>query len=182
MNRTARAAAMFASGCALGWLTGLSLSPVIQTVLTSVLGVTVALTSLVVGLPSEGAQPLERTLNGKIEINVAPLAALLIGLALFSPLGIYARTHEWFGSGKGTREAASPEEIKSHEGALFAAPSADECLRFKNKAALGGDELQRELAAARDQHIRDFAKQNSDGAVLKSALEELICPAQESSR
>jgi len=76
------------AGLGIGWLTGLSLSPVVGTVLTSVLG---AVAGAVAGLTVLDLEKPKHT-------NPWPVALLVIGIALGSPLGILARTHNTFGA------------------------------------------------------------------------------------
>lgn len=70
------------AGFAIGWLAGLSLSPVIATILSALLA---ALAGIVAGFRS--ADETARA------IDPAPVAVLLIGIAVAAPAGILVRTH-----------------------------------------------------------------------------------------
>lgn len=85
------------SGLAVGWLIGLSVSPILQTVLTSLLAVIAGVTSVLAGLSSDkdadGSPP-----TGKYQINPAPVMFLVLGVAVGASCGVYARTNLWLGA------------------------------------------------------------------------------------
>src|SRR5258708_2527879 len=98
------------SGASIGFLIGMSVTPVIQGVITAVLTLAVAVVTAVVGLkeaPAHGPTRSEETKsdgqNGgaiapsKANLFVAPLGCLLLGIALGSCLGIMSRSHFWLG-------------------------------------------------------------------------------------
>jgi hypothetical protein len=92
---------IFVSGLALGWLVGLSISPVIQVVLTSIVSIVVALSSALAGLIREEAEPSAATKFKRLPIssfNPIPIMFMVLGLAIGSSAGIYARSHNWFGT------------------------------------------------------------------------------------
>jgi hypothetical protein len=97
-----RAACVLVSGAALGWLVGLSVSPVIQVVLTSVVSIVVGISSALAGLKDqENEQPNETTKVKRLaahSFNPVPIMCMVIGLALGSSAGIYARSHNWLGT------------------------------------------------------------------------------------
>jgi hypothetical protein len=91
-------------GIGVGWLIGQSLSPVVNTVITSI----VVLVASIVGTLSGIKTVPERQTKGEIKkdnnnhwlknfttISPLPLAILVTGLVAGSCLGIYARTNEW---------------------------------------------------------------------------------------
>jgi hypothetical protein len=82
------ALALLVSGLGIGWLTGLSLTPVVGTVLTSILGI---VGGAVAGFTALDAERL------KIH-SPWPVALLIVGIAVGGPLGILARTHDLFGA------------------------------------------------------------------------------------
>lgn len=98
------AACLLLSGAAIGWLIGLSVSPVVHLVVTSVLAVVGGLVSALAGLPvaeSESSDPAPSTPRSGIShrrLTPVPLALFLIGLVPGASLGLTARTHEWFGA------------------------------------------------------------------------------------
>jgi hypothetical protein len=93
-------------GFSVGWLAGLSVSPVLQAILASVLGVLAAILSAITGIKiianpghadelsdSEGPNPQ----STDIQVNPIPLAAFTVFLALGASLGILARTNDLLG-------------------------------------------------------------------------------------
>lgn len=99
------------SGLGLGWLVGLSISPVIQTVLASLVAVVVSLSSALAGLrPSEPeVDDSQETGSAKdtghrrrrrfpILLDPLPVMTMVIGLAFGTAVGIYARTNDLLGS------------------------------------------------------------------------------------
>jgi len=91
------------SGTAIGWLVGLSASPIVHLVITSVLATSAAIVGALAGLEppraqdAEAKQPDHATSRFR-KINPIPLALLLFGLMPGVALGLVARTHEWFGA------------------------------------------------------------------------------------
>lgn len=90
------------SGIGVGWLTGLSVSPVVSIVITSVIGAATATIAAVSGLEvrnSENAQMnTDKGAVDKKSINPLPLAILIIGIFVGSIFGISARNQSWMGS------------------------------------------------------------------------------------
>lgn len=84
-------------GIGIGWLAGLSVSPVISVVITSVIGVAAATVTALSGLKSESskAEP-SQTLH--LQVEVWPLAVLVFFVVIGSGLGIVARNRHLFGS------------------------------------------------------------------------------------
>lgn len=82
-------------GISIGWLMGLSASPVIQTVLSSMLAVITSTLSLLLSF-QEGM--LKEKITDKLGvINVIPLSVFLVGLSLSATAGVYARANDWYG-------------------------------------------------------------------------------------
>lgn len=101
------------SGIGLGWLVGLSVSPVIQTILASLVAIVVSISSALAGLsPSdsdreEGTSPEteakkpqaskgRRSLS--ILLNPLPVMCMVIGLACGASVGVYGRANGWLGA------------------------------------------------------------------------------------
>jgi hypothetical protein len=86
-------------GFGIGWLMGLSVSPVVSIVITSVIGAAAALVAALSGLPDQPdnldeskapqPQPIYR------QVDPVPMAFLVVGLFLGSLLGVWVRTHNW---------------------------------------------------------------------------------------
>jgi hypothetical protein len=100
------------SGISVGWLTGLSVSPVVQTVVASTVGALVLIVALLAGVPpsllgslarkSPPSEPDPAATPGgaapfREDFSVMPMALLLVGLSVGAALGISARTNAWFG-------------------------------------------------------------------------------------
>ena len=98
------------SGLGLGWLVGLSVSPVIQTILASLVAVVVSISSALAGLrasDSEGEQdaPQEGEANKPrarrvrrsfpILLDPLPVMSMVVGLACGASVGVYARANGW---------------------------------------------------------------------------------------
>lgn len=101
------------SGLALGWMVGLAVSPVIQTILTSLIAVVVSLSTALAGLRlSDSAEAQDKppepaagaTEPGKSRkflpamLDPLPVASMVIGLAIGASVGLYARTNDWLGA------------------------------------------------------------------------------------
>jgi hypothetical protein len=90
------------SGFGVGWLIGLSVSPVVHIVITSLIAFVVSVTSALAGLKVNGdkAQP-NNTVSSRrklrIEVNPVPMMLMVVGLAFGASLGVYGRTNSWLG-------------------------------------------------------------------------------------
>jgi hypothetical protein len=82
---------IFLIGAGIGWLAGLSVSPVVAGIITSLLGI---VTGIVTGLQSfQYVKNETPSLPKKFIIDARPAAILVISIALFAPIGILARTY-----------------------------------------------------------------------------------------
>ena len=104
------------SGGGIGWLIGLSVSPVVHIVVASVLAVVGGAVSALAGLEAGGSAPGEHADTGPLaggsgsvfpsshrrgarhNVTSVPLALFVVGLVSGAAVGIYARTHEWLGA------------------------------------------------------------------------------------
>lgn len=87
-------------GIGIGWLTGLSVSPVVSIVITSIAGSAASFVATLSGLDDK---PVEATNISKRQrfgwqVNALPLMMLVIGISSGAIIGITARNHHWFGS------------------------------------------------------------------------------------
>ena len=92
---------LFVIGLGVGWLAGLSVSPVIATIITSIVGVTVALISTLSGLNPQITDSKDESTTKSLprwNVNPVPLAFLIFGIVLGSIVGILARNHNWLGT------------------------------------------------------------------------------------
>jgi hypothetical protein len=90
--------ALVVTGFGIGWLAGLSVSPVVSIVITSVTGVAAAVVTALSGLKEDPADPKVKERRRLPQIEVWPLAILLVGMLIGSTLGILARNNHFFGS------------------------------------------------------------------------------------
>ncbi|MBA2882473.1 hypothetical protein HNR65_002825 [Desulfosalsimonas propionicica] len=81
--------AVILTGIGIGWLMGLSISPVVGVVITSLLTLSGAAVTAF-------RQELPKSLKNRTN-NAWPIAILTIGLAVGASFGIFARTHDIFG-------------------------------------------------------------------------------------
>jgi hypothetical protein len=93
--------AILVIGLSVGWLAGLSVSPVAGTVVGGLLGLVGGLGA---GAMVWGSNRLRQTLGQETapergEIDLQPAAVLALAVAVGVPLGILARTHQVFGAG-----------------------------------------------------------------------------------
>lgn len=94
---------LFVSGFGLGWLVGLSVSPVLQVIVASIVALAVAATSALAGLKSDAAgglgaegSPLRFVQSG-IRVSLLPLSLLIVGIATGASAGVFARTNNLLG-------------------------------------------------------------------------------------
>ena len=89
----AQAISIFAMGASIGWLSGLSVSPVIGSVLSSIVGIGAGIVTglRVIGRGQQSAPSEEK------HIDVRPAALFMLAIAITAPLGIMARTFDVFG-------------------------------------------------------------------------------------
>jgi hypothetical protein len=86
------------AGVGIGWLIGLSVSPVVSIVITSVTGSVAAIVAALSGvrLETDGTENAEnQTRRPRWKVNAAPVAMLAIGLIAGSTAGIVFRTYDW---------------------------------------------------------------------------------------
>src|SRR3954470_4540847 len=83
------------AGIGLGWLIGLSVSPTVGSVVASVLALIVTITGVVSGVKA-GEQPGTAS-KFPVFVDVVPVSFLVIGLAVGSSMGVYARSNDLLG-------------------------------------------------------------------------------------
>ena len=86
------------TGAGIGWLVGLSVSPVISIVITSIIGSAAAVIAAVSGLDirDRDSDKADKRLSlDSRSLDPVPIATLVIGLVIGSYFGIQARTYEW---------------------------------------------------------------------------------------
>jgi hypothetical protein len=86
-------------GLGIGWLAGLSVSPVVSIIITSIVGVVITLLSALSGLKilEQSEKSPDAETSSHWQVDPIPIAFLILGIVLGSILGITARTHNWLG-------------------------------------------------------------------------------------
>ncbi len=210
MKGVVAALCLFASGCGVGWMVGLSVSPIVQTLVGSVVALIVTLASGLAGIkasaqdaPSSGQSPTPATVGGRIfkhSLDPVPIALFVVGLALGSSVGIYARTNNWLGldpqllvrqwKGSGLEDKeilqrafnelyppttkssteGKPSNANAHEGVLFAVTADQKGLLLNAE----GGVLKQRLLSLKNKNISDFVESHPDSASL-TALRDILC-------
>ncbi|CAA6810773.1 MAG: Unknown protein [uncultured Sulfurovum sp.] len=83
-------------GFGVGWLAGLSVSPIVSTLISTIVGVSVTVVSVMSGL-SFSSNIKEESKRVPWKIHPAPIALLVFGIIFGSGAGIYVRTHNVLG-------------------------------------------------------------------------------------
>jgi len=92
-NAIFKHACLLLCGAGIGWLAGLSLSPVVETILTSLVSIVAGATTLAMGIRSEETK--WKAVRGAV--SPLPLLLLIIGICGGSVGGLYARSNSLFG-------------------------------------------------------------------------------------
>ncbi|MCP4186126.1 MAG: hypothetical protein GY763_00845 [Gammaproteobacteria bacterium] len=155
---------LFVIGGGVGWLAGLSVSPVIATILASLVGIA---GGIVAGARSLGND--SETGKSKVRIgwvDARPAAVLVLGIVIGAPLGIMARTHQIFEAPG--RDPSTP----AARGVLFGA-SAEECERLRARLRSSNVKAFRDVLAATGDWGRLLESEISDTDTLKTIVEDL---------
>jgi hypothetical protein len=171
LGEISNAFALLITGFGIGWLAGLSLSPVIGTILAGIMG---AASGVVAAVASVGSDILRR------RVNAWPAAVLVVGVVVGSSTGIVARSRNLFGSaviGEQVESVPSGSMVQDPRvlaglTALYSAGS-DDCKRLlgsPDQALIGALETSRFPWAQR------LAKRVSDPKVLREVVECLCEP------
>jgi hypothetical protein len=132
-SRWPQAIYVFIVGMGIGWLSGLSASPVIAGVLTSILGIAGGVVAGLKSIAKDGAA-VGGNKAAKTQIDALPAALLVLGIALAAPLGIMSRTYHVFEPPE-VRQAVLDQVAQTGKvsgqdrGVLFSA-SASECAQL----------------------------------------------------
>lgn len=176
------------SGLGMGWLVGLSVSPVISIVITSITGAVAAVITALSGLEEKA----------KWSVSPVPLALLVVGLAIGSGVGIRTRNLDWFGRNLAAEavmwEAAGLTLDKSeivqrmfddlypndgqqgentqHSTSILFARATDECASLRNRA---GEKLLTELKTSTVVEFRKLPELITDVDILERMVKEVVC-------
>ena len=166
------------AGICVGWLVGLSVSPVTGAVVASLTAAVVSLAAALAGLEPAGARAAsegptdsrDRVVPSRsLRIDTIPLTCVLLGIVVGSSGGIYVRTHALLSPSQSTTVQRLD---KGSATALYTA-SDDECARFKAET---GERLRSEMrSSVTSTAAREFADSVEDAAALKSAVRIFIC-------
>ena len=118
-KRFANGVYLFISALSIGWMVGMSISPTVHIVITSITTVLVAIVSLISGLNNkvDSADKNSGFIRQVAGINLFPIALLTVGLVIGSSSGIYTRTHKVLGKlpQSSDSSAVSRNEIQNPE-------------------------------------------------------------------
>jgi hypothetical protein len=132
------------SGLGIGWLVGLSASPVVSGVIASLLGVAAGVVTTFRGTSESSAK--------SVVTDARPVALLVVGIALGASAGLTARTHDILSPPvklEQTEESKVSKENLISKTLLFAQPGSDACT---------------ELLSLQPKHIRlGFKSSSSEG-------------------
>jgi hypothetical protein len=153
-------------GLGIGWLAGLSVTPVIVSIIVALFGVIAPLIAILVGVTPKNEQ----------RINLLPIALLIVGLALGSILGIFTRTHNWLGVVTNTpNKAASTPHASPSDGVLFG-DEHDECERL---LTYDDSELPKEVEYSIIERFNDLPNLIKDSKILRKVLENQCAKLKE---
>ena len=171
--------ALFLVGAGTGWLVGLSFSPVVGSVVGSILGLAGAVVAAAAGVPLKDRSPIGA-------VRAEPLAALVVGIALLAPVGVIARDYGWFAPSveeqarralvlreSGVTGAADEGSGSGREGGgLFGRLPAGTCARLLRTA---DSELGRGFEATGDEVLAVVAEVVVEPEKL-AAIRDALCP------
>jgi hypothetical protein len=89
---------LLASLC-VGWIAGLSVSPVVGEIISALLAVLLAIVASIAGpltVQTKSRNPERQPRQLLISPNPWPISLVAIGLAVGASAGLYARSHDWF--------------------------------------------------------------------------------------
>ncbi len=119
---TPQALAVLVSGLGIGWLAGLSASPVVSGVIASLLGVAAGVVTTFRSASASSAK--------SVVADARPVALLVVGVALAATAGVAVRTHDLLSPPAKLEQveqsAVSKENLISRS-VLFAQPGSEEC-------------------------------------------------------
>jgi hypothetical protein len=99
------------SGACVGFLAGLSVSPVAGALLSTVTALVVGITSTLAGVqitnPNNDAS---KSPGSRVTVSALPAAVLVVGIVVGSIIGIYTRTHDWLGARSAGQQAGNVQD------------------------------------------------------------------------
>jgi len=148
-------------GLGIGWLAGLSVTPVIVSIIVALFGVIAPLIAILVGVTPKNEQ----------RINLLPIALLIVGLALGSILGIFTRTHNLLGI-----TASASHDVPSSVSTVLFGGEHDECERL---LTYDNNELPKEVEYSTIEIFNDLPNLIKDLKILRKVLENQCAKLKE---
>lgn len=161
-------------GGGIGWLSGLSISPVIGTVLASLVGVA---GGVVVGVRSVARKRGEGPSTAPTSVDARLAAVLVVGISLAAPFGIIARTHGMFEralpvqTGQDEQGKSNQSTLRS-QGVLFGIP-VETCTRLRALAQHPNERAFRDALASSGDWARLVEQGIAETATLRAIVEDL---------
>ena len=163
---TTQALAVLVSGLGIGWLVGLSASPVVSGVIASLLGVAAGVVTTFRGASASSAK--------SFVTDARPVAILVVGVALGATAGVAVRTHDLLSPPAKLEQAeqstVSRENLISRS-VLFAQPGSDECAEL---LSLEPKYIRLGFKSSSSEEIRRLGEIIQDTELLRS-IAEAIC-------
>lgn len=156
-------------GAGAGWLVGLSLSPVIASVLGALLVVVTGVVAAAVGLkkPEEG--------EARADVRPWPVALLMLSMAVFATAAIPVREGDYLVPSRSRNvpvdSSGARARTAAHRGGLYAGPSPDACASV---ARAEGPELIDAFRTAPDSVFNLLGERVKDASTL-AAVRTAIC-------
>ena len=89
-------------GLGVGWLLGMSATPVVSIVITSLTATAAAVLAVMSGLEGttfqENTGPNSDSSRARKHIYLAPIVALVVGIVVGASVGLTSRSYAWFGT------------------------------------------------------------------------------------
>ncbi len=160
-------------GLGIGWLAGLSTSPIVASIITSLVALGAG---VVAGLQVIQEKTEENTTATKKKyIDARPVALLILGIALAAPCGILARTYHIFEPTQVISKQTDTKNSSQNQGVLFG-NSESECNQILSLATMGNyKEFIEELKVSSIPHSEEMVKKfESEPKTLEFFL-RIIC-------
>ncbi|MBY5487111.1 hypothetical protein [Rhizobium leguminosarum] len=111
-NNKKKAFAIIAVGAAAGWLCGLSLSPIANVVVASVLGLGGTMISALSGLEPSAVKDEDDAPRLRRQITPVPIALFAVSLAVIATVGIVVRNADWLALQR-PRSASASDDLEA---------------------------------------------------------------------
>jgi hypothetical protein len=170
-----QALSLFIAGAGIGWLTGLSVSPVVSIVVTSIAGIGAG---AVTGLQSMQSIKNQETEDAGKRFDARPAAIFILGIALMAPCGILARTYHVFEPAHVSELQVKTVVDKKNDqdrGVLFS-KYEDDCGHVLSLVAMKNDEgVIKFLSESTMPEAKTLALEFKDDQKALARILEIIC-------